>query len=139
MGDRCYMEVTCRREDVARFEELGFSIQKWDNPQPEAPVVTMVDEEANYAHYGEMPTNVPYFGHNTAGGEYGDAVFACDGRRYAEVESGHSGGFVIAWNEVRNRPQPDSLRAIRRYLRIERRVHEMFDRISKQAKAPALT
>src|ERR1051325_8192342 len=98
MGDRCYMEVTCRRKDVKCFEDLGFAMQDWNNENPDSPTVVMVDEEANYAHSGRMPTNIPYHGHNGAGGCYGESAFACDGERFAEVEAGHDGGYVVAWD-----------------------------------------
>jgi hypothetical protein len=42
MGDRCYMTVTCRWQDRARFEKLGFRIMEDNN----LPVVELVDEQA---------------------------------------------------------------------------------------------
>ena len=53
MGDRCYMSVTCRREDMARFEELGFEVEF--ETSPESLVVEMVDQEANFGHYYYSP------------------------------------------------------------------------------------
>ena len=41
MGDRCYMSVTCRREDKARFEELGFHLEFDENKT--TPVIEMID------------------------------------------------------------------------------------------------
>ena len=134
MGDRCYMEITCRRQDQERFEALGFIAQKWNNPASDSPLVVMVDEEANYAHSGNLPTDIPYHGFNGPGGNYGDGVCACDGKEYAEVETGHEGGFVVDWDKARQGPEPHSLRCIRRYLKVRNKVRKMFDGLAKPSK-----
>ena len=120
MGDRCYMEITCRCEDQKRFEALGFVAQDWNQTSPEQ--VVMTDEQANYAHYGKLPTDIPYHGHNTAGSEYGPGVVACDGRTFAEAQTGHSGGFVIDVNDRTQRPSRRSLKSLRAYLQMRQRV-----------------
>src|SRR3954452_13243867 len=89
MGDRCYMQVTCRRKDLEEFESIDFAMQDWNNENPDSPTVVMVDEEANHGHCDEMPTNIPYHGYNGHGDNYGDAAFACDGKRYAEAPTGY--------------------------------------------------
>lgn len=38
-----------------------------------------IHSEANYAHYGKLPTDILYCGHNGAGNEYGSGVVAGDG------------------------------------------------------------
>src|SRR5436190_3284594 len=129
MGDRCYMHITCRRRDQETFEAIGFHVDF--DQGPERAVIEMVDEEANYAHCDEMPKNVPYFGHNGHGDNYSDGIFACDGRRYAEVEAGYAGGFVVAWNTKTNQPDTRSLRAIRRYLSVRDRVQVKFDALAR--------
>lgn len=131
MGDRCYMRLTCRREDQELFKKIGFHLDF--DQAPDDPVIEMVDTEANYAHYDQMPTNVPYFGHHDAGGEYADGVFACDGRRYANIEAGHCGGFVVGWITKRNKPNPQSLRAVRKYLSVSNRVQAAFRKLSERA------
>lgn len=55
MGDRCFMTVTCRREDRERFEELGFVLE-FDGDSD--PVLEMIDEQANYAHANKMPRDI---------------------------------------------------------------------------------
>lgn len=95
MGDRCHMTVYCRPQDVPRFEELGFTAQI-DPIPPDATEVEMIDEEANYAHFGDLPTDIPYHGWHHEGGDYGPAEFACDGTTYAEWETGHGiSGYVF--------------------------------------------
>jgi len=124
MGDRCYMHVTCRREDQGFFAEIGFHLDYEQTPN--APVIEMIDEEANYAHNDKMPAHVPYFGYSGAGGNYGASSFACDGRRYREVETGYAGGFVVQWDEKKKRPTPESLRAISRYFPVRKKVEQKF-------------
>ncbi len=131
MGDRCYMQITCRRQDQDKFAALGFTAQDWDNPEPNSAVIVMVDEEANYAHASELPRDIPYYGFNGAGGNYGDGVCACDGKQLAEQETGHEGGFVVDWDDARNRPALKSLQAVRRYLAVYRKVQAMFATLAK--------
>ena len=125
------MEITCRKQDQKKFEDLGFTAQDWDSLPPDSALVVMVDEEANYAHCGELPSDIPYRGINGAGGEYGHGAFACDGRRFAELEIGHDGGFVIEWDESTRRPLAQSLKSIRRYLAVRKNVQAMFPALSK--------
>lgn len=132
MGDRCYMHLICRRKDQELFEEIGFHLDY--EQTPDSPVIEMVDEEANYAHWSEMPTRVPYYGHNGNGDNYSDGVFACDGRRHAEIEAGYAGGFVVAWNTKHNRPDPKSLRSIRRFLSVQEKVQQMFQALKPTTK-----
>lgn len=120
------MEITCRRQDQGRFEALGFTAQEWNNPASDSVTTVMVDEEANYAHCGDMPTDIPYHGIHGAGGDYGSGACVCDGHDYAEVERGHAGGFVVNWDEATKRPLTRSLRAVRRYLTVRDTVLELF-------------
>ena len=128
MGDRCHMRITCRRKDQQLFERIGFHLDF--DQTPDSPLIEMVDEEANYAHYDEMPTNIPYSGHNGAGGNYGECSFVCDGRRYAEVATGFDGGFVVQWDSTKNRPAAESLRAVCRFLRVYKKVQAKFEKLS---------
>lgn len=129
MGDRCYMEITCHKQDQERFTALGFVAQDWK--QDNSALVVVVDEQANYGHCGDLPTDLPYHGFSGSGGDYGEAVFACDGTRYAEVETGHGGGFVVDWNEARHRPSARSLKRIRRYIQVRNQVLGVFERQAK--------
>ena len=131
MGDRCHMRITCRRQDQELFERIGFHLDF--DQTPDSAIIEMVDEEANYAHYDEMPTNIPYSGHNGAGGNYGESSFACDGRRYADVETGYGSGFVAQWDTAKKRPTAESLRAIRRYLHVYDKVQKMFTVLAQPA------
>jgi hypothetical protein len=129
MGDRCFMSVTCRRQDKERFEELGFAIALGEDKN--TPIIEMIDEEANYGHCDEMPTNIPYYGSYSAGSNYGPGSIACDGRDYEEVPAS-SDGFVVAWNHRSGLPQIKSILRIRRYVGLERRVKRLFKALRKE-------
>jgi hypothetical protein len=129
MGDRCYMSVTCRRLDREKFEHLGFDLLF--ESSPESPVIEMVDEQANYAHANDLPTDIPYYGMNGAGSDYGAGEMACDGKAYAEVEG--SNGFVIAWDYQTHQPAPQSIENIRQFIAIKKRAQEII----KQLRQPA--
>jgi len=92
MSDVCCVEISCRRRDARRFAKFGFKVVDDDEG---SGVVRMRDEAANYAHYGKLPKNIPYFGWHTSGGEYGPHEFACDGRKTAEVETAVDGTIIV--------------------------------------------
>ena len=127
MGDRCYMQVTCRRQDQSRFEELGFSLEF--EQSADSPIVELIDEEANYAHADELPTEVPFLAQHGAGGNYGDGKIACDGNHCAEVGA-TSDGFVVAWDAQANGPTQASLDNIRHYFAVHAAVKKMFKQLS---------
>ncbi len=130
MGDRCYMTVSCRRQDVPRFEELGFEVFGVPTESPDAPdaLIELVDEQANYAHSGSLPTDIPWVGRNAEGGDYGPCDHACDGQVYREMASGSNGGYVIQWDMHKNRPVPGHVDQIRRFVALEKRVNRILKR-----------
>lgn len=88
MGDRAYVRITCRREDAERFEQLGFV----EDDSESDIAVSMVDDEANYAHYSALTAlakaGIVFFGWHDAGSEYDGSMFASDGAgEYHEVLS----------------------------------------------------
>jgi len=92
MGDRCYMELTCRKKDKTLFEEIGFTTQAESYEFPTC--LEMVDYEANYAHAEDMPKDLVYFGSHEGGDGYGPESFACDGTTYLEQATDGGGGFT---------------------------------------------
>ena len=127
MGDRCYMQVTCRRQDIPEFEALGFHLEFEQSPN--SPIVELIDEEANYAHADQLPTDIPFTAWHGAGGNYGDGKIACDGYHYAEV-SANQDGFVVGWDQASNQPTQESIAGIRDYLAVHQTVQEMFQILS---------
>ena len=86
MGDRAYVQITCRRDDAERFVALGFV----EDDAESDIAVSMVDIEANYAHYSALielaKQGIPFFGWHDAGCEYDGSMFASDGTgEYHEV------------------------------------------------------
>jgi hypothetical protein len=65
MGDRCHMTVQCRVKDILPFIELGFHLD-----EREGNLATLIEEEANYGHGGDMPKDVAYFCACGDGGNY---------------------------------------------------------------------
>jgi hypothetical protein len=120
------MQVTCRRQDRARFEALGFEAEFEESK--DCPVIELADSEANYAHYNDMPVDIPYHGANGSGGGYGPGLVACDGARFAEVP-GTQDGFVVRWDYETRQPAPRSLEEIRQYIEVRAAVGGMFREI----------
>jgi len=119
MSDCCYVHVTCRRQDMERFEALGFHLEFESTSQ--SVIVELADEEANYAHTGELPTDIPYTAWNGKGSEYGDYKMACDGEEFVEVPASQD-GFVVDWDYKTEQPTPQSLDIIRQYLAVHKRA-----------------
>ena len=129
MSDHCYVGVTCRRADMAHFEELGFTTDY--GTEPESPVVAMSDQEANYGHAEKLPTHVPFLGWNGPGDNYGPYLFACDGQQFVEVPgSDHS--FGIDWDFAKGEPTPQSIAKIREYLVLRKKVQRLFKRLRRR-------
>jgi hypothetical protein len=126
MGDRCYMSVTCRRRDRERFEKLGFQIEFAEDKN--TAVIKLVDQEADYAHYGAMPKDIPYLAGHAAGDDYGPGNIVCDGQHYLAIAASND-GFVVIWDYRRRKPTAQSLTEIRRFIRLERRVKALFKTI----------
>jgi len=123
MGDRCYMSVTCRKDDAHLFEDLGFI----DEQMPDLPpgIVNLVDEEANYAHCGDMPDTVPYFGTNSNGWDYGAGEFVCDGDEVFEV-SISSDGYPFARLEEDGKIVKDDIKEYKEYRKALQKVLLLF-------------
>lgn len=126
MGDRCYLQITCRKSDQERFSDLLDAHESTDAD----PTVRMSVDEANYGYMtmdgdsGELPNDVPYIGFHGAGGNYGQGKFACDGTTFRYVECTDY-GYAIAFDGDGN-PDVEALAAVREYLAFEKRVRAML-------------
>ena len=123
MGDRCYMQIKCRKQDVPVFEEIGFQV---DDSEVNGESVHMFEEEANYAHSGDMPTDIPWTGSSGAGGSYGPSEYACDGKELVEVECGYHSGYVIGWDHKLNEPLDGDLAHLRHFTDVCERAEAML-------------
>ena len=113
MGDRCYMELTCRKKDKALFEEIGFTAQGESYEFPNC--LEMVDYEANYAHAEDLPKDIVYFGSHDGGDGYRPESFACDSKTYLEQATDGGGGFIVMFDE-KGDPNPASLAEIKTFI-----------------------
>jgi len=123
------MSVTCRREDKAAFEALGFVLEF--DPRPESLIIEMIDEQANYAHHDQMPTHLPYTAAYGAGSNYGPGSIACDGKQYAEIAASEE-GFMVAWDFKKSQPTRKSVQQIRQFIRIEKRAGNILNKLREQ-------
>jgi hypothetical protein len=87
MGDRAYVELTCREADAALFERAGF-LEEFRCGLPSG-LVTMVDVEApdgNITALQDLASKgIVFRGWHDAGGGYDGACFAGFEGRFLEV------------------------------------------------------
>lgn len=93
MGDRAYVELTCREADESLFEQAGF-LEEFRSGLPSG-VVTMVDEEAPDGNITALQVlaskGILFRGWHDAGGGYDGACFAgFDGRFFEVPRLNHS-------------------------------------------------
>lgn len=93
MGDRAYVEVTCREADISLFDREGF-LEEFRSGLP-LGVVAMVDAEAPDGNITALQTlaskGIFFRGWHDAGGGYDGACFAgFDGRLFAAPRLNHS-------------------------------------------------
>jgi hypothetical protein len=87
MGDRCYVSLTCRREDQELFEDIGFCLGWDEKREGNSPFIEMEAEQANYAAYDDLHVlaeqGVPFYGSHDQGGDYAAGIFASAGGEIA--------------------------------------------------------
>lgn len=93
MGDRAYVELTCREADAALFERVGF-LEEFRSGLP-SDLVNMVDAEApdgNVTALQDLASQgIVFRGWHDAGGSYDGACFAgLDGRFFEVPRLNHS-------------------------------------------------
>ena len=116
MSDTCYMTVSCLRKHMDQFIVLGFHLDHYREDDG-SEVVELIDEDANYGHGNDLPTDIPYTAQHGSGCDYGAHLIACDGSRYSDIP-GSSDGFMIQWDDKTQQPSESSVEAIREYLAI---------------------
>lgn len=128
MGDRCYMQITCRVQDKAKFEEwFPESFEPNDDG-----TIEMYSTEANYAYQidnettGDLPNDVPFVGWHDAGGEYTAAVFASDGKGNVQYRRGHGNDYLIEFDEVLGLPNPMDVAGVGQFIAFEKEVRKLL-------------
>ncbi len=136
MGDRCRMEIVCRRKDAPLFEHVGFAIEcgftlrhgrlHYDSVVvAESAVVQLGQDEVNYAAsvgdgnagFGDLPMRVPFFGTHGSGGDYGEGVFATLGRKLHYALALHNSAVpAVELDQRTGKVVERQLRTARRYL-----------------------
>ena len=126
MGDRCYLEITLRREDLSRFAphiDAAAEEKWWDNLDEEEghpDVVTASVYEANYAWYDERmnaaKADIPFYGYYAEGVEYGSYTFASWAGKLHEAPLSHEGDLVLAVDENLKPISAAARRQLRQYV-----------------------
>ena len=134
MGDRCYLEITLRREDLYRFGahlDANPGEEWWDHLDEEKDLpgtVTASVYEANYAWYDERCAaaegGIDFHGWHAEGGEYGPYEFASFKGKHQEAERNHDGDMVVAVD--RNLKPIVGIARLREYVRMRRNVRASF-------------
>jgi hypothetical protein len=106
MGDRCFLEMTIRREDLPKFArhvDAKPDEEWWDDlhDHPSNPrLVSVSVNEANYGWLDERQeaaeAGIPFFGSHDEGGCYGGYAFAAMDGEMNEAPLNHDGYLVIA-------------------------------------------
>ncbi len=132
MGDRCYVRMTLKDEDLVRFGKyLGVKPgERWwdEQDEPGDGLIGVGIFEANDGltdQRGEAAkAGIPFFGWHGEGGEYGGAEFASLGGEMLECETNRDGELVLVLDDDLN-VQSD-LEHIRRYVAMRRQVQAQF-------------
>lgn len=134
MGDRCYLTLRCRPQDVAVIEqEFGgaTSTEPWEGYRH------LEFEDVNYGGSTELQRlcarNIPFEGNHTAGDDYGAAAFACADGDLVEVPVDACMNPVVSTWE--GEPLPEDLALVRRYEALRKRVLAiLFDTTQEEVK-----
>lgn len=90
MGERVLMVVVCPpdKAEITFWQKLGFTKTKTDplalGPKKGKGVV-LVDKQANYGHFGELPNNRKYVAVSERSENYLPTLTACDGKNYHDM------------------------------------------------------
>lgn len=105
MGDRCYLQITMRREDLPKFGGiLGCAPDEtwWDNGYDEEcneDLVTVSVYETNYGWTDDREAaakeGLVFFGDHDPGGTYGPCAFAAVDGRHMESPLDFDGNLII--------------------------------------------
>jgi hypothetical protein len=125
MGDRCYAEVTVLRCDLAKWEELGYSLEDGED-EAGSQYVKLVDCERNYGISNDdedRVTGCPMFGSHGEGGDYAAHLVACDGETYMEHPMSRNGNPIVECGP--DGPGEDDVELAKEFLAFYNRVAVM--------------
>lgn len=128
MGDRTYVELTCRKADAALFARAGF-LEEF-RPGLPSGLLTMVDVEApdgNVTALQDLANHgVVFRGWHDAGGSYDGACFAGFGGRFFEVPRLNHSDLPCIEVHVDGTVDADQLESACAYLRASDAVARAF-------------
>jgi hypothetical protein len=106
MGDRCWLQVSCRKSDLKKITEQfgGVSYGLPEDPE-DHPFSEIIDDEKTWMtgqideiNYGGLTdleelaeAGIPFTGSSGTGGGYGPAVMACDGKTFFHMGASWDG------------------------------------------------
>ncbi len=135
MGDRCYLEMTIRREDLPKFAlcvDAEPGEEWWDDlrEHPSNPhLVSVSVYEVNYGWLDERQeaakAGIAFAGTHGDGGCYGSYAFAAHDGEMSEAPLSHDGDLIIAVDEDL-KPVDDGDETIRAYVARLRAVERLF-------------
>ena len=133
MGDRCYVEITVRRQDLAKWENLGYTDGDSElvNTGEVKSYVSMYDSERNYGvnhDTDDVVSGCPMFGSHSSGGDYGAYLFAWDGETFKQIETNHDGELLVKVNPSNGQPSEYDLAHVRSFLEFSRKVGQLVGR-----------
>ena len=136
MGDRCYMEVTVRKTDAPKFEEIlglkGTGVPQTFSIYTVAEAVSYVVEESNYGdHEPRMEAaeaGCAFIGFHTSGHEYPACEFAAADGVMVEALTDTDSGLLVPIDVENGRAvvQPHILADVQRYLDLRKRAEELM-------------
>ena len=133
MGDRCNLELTLRRTDLDRVNEVlnePAGNKWWDEERSMSAegIVELVCLEANWALFDEREqlaqAGIPFFGHHGEGDDYAGCLFASLDGEQIEVYTDRDGLICVQINE--DMRLITNLGYVRAYLEKLRAVEELF-------------
>jgi hypothetical protein len=145
MGDRCYIEITLRRDDLRRFGEhiyAGMDESWWDDlteDEAQPDIVTVSAYEANYAWFNERAeaakAGISFFGQHAQGDEYGAYAFASWHGELHEAPLDRNGNIIVAVDD--NLDPIGDIQHLLKYVAIRNTVQAAFAMGQAAGKAAA--
>lgn len=131
MGDRTWVQMKCRKSDQERVHKL-LGTHRFDEVVDESD--TWIEGqffEANYGLLSEFEEvadeGIPFTGSSGHGGEYGPAIFACDGKKFYHMRASED-GFPYVEIEKSGAMRPAGImRRIQEFYLTEEAATELMD------------
>lgn len=136
MGDHCNIQITLRREDLARFAkhvDAQPDDKWWDelHDDPGNGVVTVEMYDVNYglcdARASAAADGIPFYGNHSEGSAYSPCGFVSWQGVHYETVLDHSNELVVAVDQ-NMKPSEEALRRLREYVTAFKAVRNAFEK-----------